>query len=136
MKFFIGNYCLAGGQDADEEPFDLVLETAGIIQIAMSLRAAVAKPIDRRNRTTNLQFSLRRKHVSVEQSSEFLLTHAATLTGVTGNFRIVGEGDLPPSYILGDSTIRRIRGAQEGIATVHHYEIIGGALVAIPQEDQ
>ncbi|MDR1456445.1 MAG: hypothetical protein LBI34_00055 [Puniceicoccales bacterium] len=136
MKFFIGNYCLAGGQDADEEPFDLILETAGIVQIATALRAAVAKPIDRKNRTTNLQFSLRRKHASVERSSEFLLTHAAILTGAIGNFRIVGEGDSPPSYILGDSTMRRIRGSQEGIATVHHYEIVGGALIAIPQEEQ
>jgi hypothetical protein len=136
MKFFIGNYCLAGGQDADEEPFDLILETAGIIQMAVALRAATAKPIDRKNRTTNLQFSLRRKHASVQQSSEFLLTHAAILTGATGNFRIVGEGNSPPSYVLGDSTIRRIRGTQEGIATVHHYDILGGALIAIPQEDQ
>jgi hypothetical protein len=136
MKFFIGNYCLAGGQNADEEPFDLVLETAGIIQIIKTLRAAVAKPIDRKNRTTNLQFSLRRKHASVEKSSEFLLTHAAILTGAAGNFRIVGEGDSPPSYVLGDSTIRRIRGTQEGIATVHHYDIVGGALVSVPQEDR
>jgi hypothetical protein len=135
MKLFIGNYCLAGGHEVDEEPFDVILETAGVVQIALALRAAAAKPLDRKNRTTNLQFSLRRKHASVEASTEFLLTHASILTGVTGSLHIVCEGDLPPSYVLNDSTIRRIRGAQEGIATVHHYEIIGGALIAIPVED-
>jgi hypothetical protein len=131
MRILFHDYPLAGGINADQEPFQVTLETSADVQIATALRGETAMPMNRGNRTTILQFSVRRKHASVDHATEFLLTHALHLKEIQGEVTIISEGATQRSFALGNGAIRHIHGSQEGMNTLHYYEIIGGNLYPI-----
>lgn len=128
MKIFMGNRVLAGGQNESQEPFDVELVTTGLLQISQTLRASAAKVFDRGNRTTRLRFSVRRQHVSNGQATDFLLTHASTLSNMSDFVTLISENPGGQTYYLCDASIQSIHGFQENNATQHAYEILGGSI--------
>ncbi|MDR0428575.1 MAG: hypothetical protein LBG86_00890 [Puniceicoccales bacterium] len=126
MKIFIGFYMLAGGEEFDQEPFAVLLETTNAVQISQGICAKMAKTIGRGNRITKLRFSVRRNHLSILHATDFLLIHASDLADAMGNVVLVSEGPSPKSYQLDGAVIRHIQGNQQGCATTHDYEIVGG----------
>jgi hypothetical protein len=127
----MGNRVLAAGRQEGQEPFDLTLETEGLVQVATALRASHGAPLDRGNRTTTLRFTVSRRHPSLAAASEFLLRHSSGLVSLEGTLTLLDEeGAEPDSFHLSHAVLRRVRGTQEGTTTAHAYEVIGGALEA------
>jgi hypothetical protein len=75
-----------------------------------------------------LKFSVHRRHPSPAAATEFLLLHGAGLTALEGPVTLVSEGAGGGTFHLHSAVLKRIQGSQEGTATVHGYEIIGGGL--------
>ncbi|MDR3117373.1 MAG: hypothetical protein LBT98_02275 [Puniceicoccales bacterium] len=132
MKIFMGNWVLAAGRDGEQEPYDMVLEVEGAVQIATGIGADHARPLDRGNRTVSLRFSVLRRHGSVRAATEFLLSHGTCLAELDGTVTIVAEGQR---YALTSAVLRRLQGSQEGGSTVHGYDIVGGALAVVTGEE-
>jgi hypothetical protein len=135
MKIFLGNRVLAGGIGEQQEPFDMALEFTGLLQVASFLRASHATPIDRGNRTAELRFSVLRRHGSVAEATEFLLTHGAGLADLEGTARLHSEGPSRASFQLSPAVLRRVQGVQEGTTTTHSYTIVGGILDTTTEEN-
>jgi hypothetical protein len=128
MKLLLGNRALAAGVDCEEEPFAVSLEVIGIVQIANTLRAASASPIDRGNRRTELQFSVLRRHASISAATDYLFCHGASLCDLAGTATLIGEGPSQTAFTLSNAVLRSVRGVQDGATTTHTYTIVGGNL--------
>jgi hypothetical protein len=127
MKIYLESVVLAAGGEAGEEPFDMALEAASVVQVVEWMRASHAQPLDRGNRTNLLRFSVRRNHRSVYDATRHLLGHGAAVGGA-GTLTISTEGNYPVTYELKAAVLKKIHGIQEGTTTTHFYEIIGGNL--------
>jgi hypothetical protein len=134
MKIFLDNRTLAGGLAAGEEPFDMALEVAGVVQVATALRSPRAEPHDRGNRTVELRFSVLRRHGSAGEATEFLLGHGAALTGLAGTATLYPESVAQRVFRCTSAVLRRVQGHQEGPTTTHVYGIVGGNLEPFEEE--
>jgi hypothetical protein len=133
MKIFLGNRVLAGGIGEEQEPFDMQLEVSGQVQVALTLRAECAKPIDRGNRIVELRFSVSRKHKSVCAATEFLLSHGSSLRDLEGAATVAVESPSQAVFCIPFAVLQRIHGVQDGSLTTHSYSIIGDQLTIEPQ---
>jgi hypothetical protein len=125
MKIFIGEIALAGGVEAQESPCDMTIRNEREVQIVGVLRGNSAVSYDRGNQRTILNFTVTRRHNSIEDAQKFILMHAANLCNLSASVSVIEEpsGD---EYVLPNATVVGVRSSSLGSTSTHEYRIVGG----------
>ncbi|MDR1528128.1 MAG: hypothetical protein LBS22_00885 [Puniceicoccales bacterium] len=125
MKITIGTIILAGGNVANEQPYDLKINNSRQVQIAPAMRAIAVRGFDRGNQQTTLEFKVSKKHSSVEEAQAYAIQHAASLTNLSSTL-VITEEPSQDTYSLNDVVIGEVQSVSEGVVSSHAYKIIGG----------
>lgn len=128
MKINIGTIVLADGVEKNEAPYNVKISNTRAIQVTQSIRGESVKSYDRGNQQTTLEFTVTRKHESIEDAQMFILQHSSSLNNLSDYLTIIEE----PSnlvYYLTDATIAEINGYVTNNTSTHQYKVIGGKIV-------
>ncbi|MDR3143898.1 MAG: hypothetical protein LBT64_00135 [Puniceicoccales bacterium] len=125
MKILIGTVILAGGREADEEPYDLKISNSRSVQMSSSVRASTAKVFDRGNQQTAVEFKVSKKHHSSADAQSHVLQLASSLKTLPPTLTVIEEPSNA-TYSLGDAAMEDVQSTCSGIVSTHVYRIIGG----------
>ncbi|MDR2432223.1 MAG: hypothetical protein LBD34_00510 [Puniceicoccales bacterium] len=125
MKITIGTIILAGGNVANEQPYDLKINNFRQVQIASAIRATSVRGFDRGNQQTTLEFKVSRGHPSVEEAQAYAIQHAASLVNLPSTL-VITEEPSKDTYSLNDAVISEVQSVSDGVTSSHAYKIIGG----------
>jgi hypothetical protein len=133
MKILFGTLALARGLAHRESPREFTLETLRLTQVAATLRASSAQPLDRGNAQNLVRFAVTRRHADLEAALEFALTHAAALANAAPLLTFVLEdGPGTAELYLTEAALRHVRCTPAGLATDTEYEFVGGPVTQTP----
>jgi hypothetical protein len=125
MKITMGTIILAGGNVANERPYDLKISNSRQVQIASALRAISVRGFDRGNQQTTLEFKVLKSHSSVEEAQAYAIQHAASLTNLPSTL-VITEEPSQDTYSLNDAVISEVQSVSDGVVSSHAYKITGG----------
>ncbi|MDR0679731.1 MAG: hypothetical protein LBF42_01690 [Puniceicoccales bacterium] len=125
MKILIGDIVLASGVEAHESPYDVSIRSEREVQIVETLRSNVAKSYDRGNQRTTISFKVARRHSSIEDAQQFVLSHGAALVNLATALTVIEEpsGD---EFVLSDASVAAVQSSSSGSASIHEYRVVGG----------
>jgi len=126
MRIKIDDFTLCDGlSDATQSPASIAVDEERLTQVVKGLRWKASKVLDRQNKETQIRFGITRRFSSIGLAQKFILTHGLYVpnNGLV-EFRLF-DGS---SVYMQASQVRTINGTHTGTTTIHHYNIIGGAI--------
>ena len=133
MKIRLGPLDLARGLAHRESPRQFSLTTTRETQVAAALRAPQAAVFDRGNARTLVQFTVTRRHDSIERALRFAALHPSALAATTGGLTFITEdGPVESEIFLPDAALRSVKCVPNALLTDTDYEFLGGSLTSQP----
>ena len=130
MKIKINEFWLC--EDGQLAPNSLRINGRRQIQIAQFLRAAVGKPLNRKNTITTISFSVVREHASARVAEGYMLQHEAEIPedGIV-TFFCPDENEAEDIFFFDAGVLDTTEASQIGVSTEHSYTLIGGRVTTV-----
>lgn len=128
----VSGFSLSEG--GNESPSGLKVNGKQLTQVAEYLRGPQVSAFGRQNFQTAISFRITRKHTTISDSEEFVLTYASSFPLGQGIFTFVTESSASAAstvttYMVG--VINDINLVEQiGVTTIHEYSLTGGLIVS------